>query len=84
MSRGELATCVRCGELPRWDRSLTVLCVICFRCDLARADERETVLGIISERINDLRTCGKADDCESQARGVELALADLRDAWGLT
>lgn len=94
---------------------MTELCVMCFRCDLARADERkklkeegdcydhapnisldcthywqgvsderETVLGIISERITDLRTCGKADDCESQAHGVELALADLRDAWGLS
>ena len=55
------------------------------QCDLianVRADERDSVLAIISERWKDLTSCHKLDDCLVEAKGIQLVLDDLLESWG--
>lgn len=42
----------------------------------AQQDERQRWVETITSRIEDLRSCGKDDDCETKAEGAELALDD--------
>lgn len=42
----------------------------------AQQDERQRWVETITSRIEDLRSCGKDDDCETKADGAELALDD--------
>ena len=55
------------------------------QCDLivqVRADERDSVVAIISARWKDLTSCRKLDDCLVEAKGIQLVLDDLLESWG--
>ena len=45
-----------------------------------RADEREKCIVIAESRAEDLRYCHKNDDCDTLARGIGLAVDDIRHA----
>lgn len=49
----------------------------CAGCTKSRKAERERILNIINERLRDLESCTKLDDCQHRADGIRLALSDI-------
>ena len=45
--------------------------------ELGRSAERERILGILKNRIVDLESCQKMDNCQNLADGIKLALSDI-------
>lgn len=65
--RGELSKCRTCG--------LPCICDRLRACEQRVLDEAEK---IIEDRIHDLATCNKHDDCITRSKGAETALSDIQ------